>query len=130
MSASWHKSPKDYSEFAIDAIRMMVAAGRSCGMKTCAVLEIYAPALAITSRRARRIFERDRNPHVGVGECRQIVSGVVRVRRGIADRLRQKANELDRETDALELQEERQLTLWVGEWGTSKHGGVSLRRAA
>lgn len=127
---SWRNRPKQYAELAIEAVRLVVAACRDSGMKTQAALEVYAPHLALAPRRARRLFERDRDPIVDADECRRITSLASPVLRTIADKLRERADHWDQEADLLEMKQ-RQLDLWGGSNCYSNSGGdLPLRRAA
>jgi hypothetical protein len=125
VSTSWRKSSPNYAESAINAVRLVVAADRDCGMKTHASIEMRAPHLGLLVRRSRRLFERDRVPHVGLDEWRGVLAGTIRVLRLIADKLREKADRWEAEADLLELQQ-RQLSLWGG--ATWESGGAASAR--
>ena len=131
---SWQFRPKPYAEFAIGAVRTVVAAARERGMKTSAALEVYAPHLDLMPRRARRLFERDRDPIVSSKECSRVLLLAARVLRRISDDLRERADHWDREADALECQQ-RQLELSLGwddgeTWKRSVTGDATQRRRA
>ena len=128
-SSSWQKQPKEYAELAITAVRKVVAAGRGMGMKTHAALDVYAPELELQPRRARRLFERDRDPIVTREECFRVTLLASRVLRSIADKLRDQADHWDQEADILELQQ-RQLSLWGGQECLSSGGALLPKRAA
>lgn len=124
------KLPKDYAESAIEVIRHLVAAHRGTGMGTRAALEVIAPELEMPLRRPRRLFERDRDPHVGIDEYSRLLFLGARILRRIADHLRERADRWDAEADLLEIKH-RQLSLWngAGEW-TLRGGAPPQRRAA
>lgn len=132
MGVSWRKSPRNYAEPVIGLIRDLVAAHRESGVKTFAAFDDLAPELDLPPRRVRRLFEREGNPWIGIDEYTRLLLRGARVLRGVADKLRERADRWDSEADLLELKH-RQLTLWgngEGEWGASNCGEKPHRRAA
>ena len=121
---SWQTRPKDYAELAIKVVRDLVAAHRASGAKTVAAIDMIAPELDIQPRRVRRLFERDRNPFVGLDEYRRILLRGARVLRRKAEWHLEQAERLDAEADLMELNH-RQLSLWSGDgaWGFSGNVG-------
>lgn len=123
---SW-QNPPNLAELAIGAIRDLVAAYRQSGLKTFAALDDIGPALGMTARHARRLFERDRNPQVSHSQlCSILLRGAALLHK-IADELRQRAEFYDAQADRMAAQH-RQLTLW--DTSCPKQEAISMRQRA
>jgi hypothetical protein len=108
MSMSWRKPLQNHREAAIDLVRRNVAAFRSIGEKTPTALQLQAPMLEITERRARLLFHRDGEPMVNDDDLNRMLVGTIRLHRWLAGKLRDKASQFDRVADEMEAAKRHQ----------------------
>jgi hypothetical protein len=115
------------NESAIEAVRLGVAAYREGGKKTPHALDLIAPDLGISRRRANALCFREPRVAVTSDERHRIRMGLVRALRRIADYLRDRADHWDAVADAQELSEKQLVLRGLGEWPS---GNVGLQKHA
>lgn len=125
MKHSWKFLLPAHTESAIDAVRLVVAALRTRGLKSEHAIQTAAPSLGVSAKRVRTLFYRDGTPIVLADEWDALRVRAAAVLRREADKLRQKAAEYEAQADQLDR---AQLSLW--ETNECQYGAGSRKVAA